>query len=117
MLKFTLLLLITSCSYFISKIDAPLIQEDRIERGPQKATYCPLDHKYTVQLTGTNEQSQTAYIDMSREWKLDFFDHFALWSLMQLSVRPDQSSATSRLQVLIQNEDKSFYFDFFSETP
>ncbi|MFL5783529.1 MAG: hypothetical protein ACJ76H_02895 [Bacteriovoracaceae bacterium] len=117
MLKFTFLLLITSCSYFISKIDAPLIQEDRIERGPLKATYCPLDHKYAVQLIGTNEPSQTAYIDMAREWKLDFFDHFALWSLMQLSVRPDQSSATSRLQVLIQNEDKSFYFDFFSETP
>jgi hypothetical protein len=117
MLKFSLLLLITSCSFFISKIDTPLIQEDNIERGPTKETYCSLDKKYTYQMVGSNEPSQNAYLDMTQNWKLDFFDHFALWSLMQLSVRPDQSSATSRLQVLIQHEDKSYYFDFFSETP
>ncbi len=118
MLKFLILLLITSCSYFISRIDTPLVSENHIERVPGKATYCPIDRKYNIQLVGSNELSQLTYLDLTHNWgKLDFFDHFALWSLLQLSIRPDQSSATSRLQVLIQHEDASYYFDFFSESP
>lgn len=110
------ILLLSSCSFFISKIDTPLINEDRIERGPERTTYCPLDRKFQTQLVGSNEASQHSYLDLSHGWgKIDFFDHFALWSLLQLSIRPDQSSATSRFQVLIQHEEKSFYFDFFSE--
>lgn len=118
MLKLALLLILSSCSFFISKIDTPLVNEDRIARGPVGQTYCPLDQKYNIQLVGSNGPSQNTYLDMVPRWgKLDFFDHFALWSLLQLSIRPDQSSATSRLQVLIQHEGKSFYFDFFSESP
>ncbi len=119
MLKFFVFLLLSSCSFFISRIDTPLVKEDKIERGPGKASYCSLDKKFNIQLVGTNELSQNAYLDMAQKdfGKLDFFDHFALWSLLQLSIRPDQSSATSRLQVLIQHEEKSFYFDFFSENP
>ncbi len=118
MLKFALLLIISSCSFFISKIDTPLVSEDRIENDTGKATYCSLEKKHHIQLVGTNEPSQNIYLDLTHGLgKLDFFDHFALWSLMQLSIRPDQSSATSRLQVLIQHEGKSYYFDFFSENP
>jgi hypothetical protein len=47
--------------------------------------------------------------------KLDHLDHFALWSLAQMSIRPDQSSASSRLQIIIQHRGENFYFDFFSE--
>ncbi|MES2529346.1 MAG: hypothetical protein V4598_19820 [Bdellovibrionota bacterium] len=118
MLKFSLLLILTSCSFFISKIDTPLVSEDRIVKDSGKETYCSLEKKHNIQLVGTNEPSQNIYLDLTHGLgKLDFFDHFALWSLMQLSIRPDQSSATSRLQVLIQHEGKSYYFDFFSESP
>lgn len=92
------------------------MSEDRIERDKGKDTFCSLEKKHNIQLVGTNEPSQNTYLDIAQGLgKLDFFDHFALWSLMQLSIRPDQSSATSRLQVLIQHEGKSYYFDFFSE--
>ncbi len=118
MLKFSLLLILCSCSFFISKIDTPLVSEDRIVKDSGKETYCSLEKKHNIQLVGTNEPSQNIYLDIAHGLgKLDFFDHFALWSLMQLSIRPDQSSATSRLQVLIQHEGKSYYFDFFSESP
>lgn len=118
MSKLLVLFLLSSCSYFISRIDTPLVNEKRIERGPVKATYCPIDRKYSVMLVGSNEPSQNTYLDLTQNLgKQDFFDHFALWSLLQLSVRPDQSSATSRFQVLIQHEGTSYYFDFFSESP
>ncbi len=118
MLKLSLLLLISSCSFFISQIDTPLVNEEKIVKEQEIPTYCPLDKKYQIQLVGTNELSQNAYLDFAHSLgKIDFFDHFALWSLLQLTIRPDQSSATSRLQVLIQHEGKSYYFDFFSENP
>lgn len=118
MFKFVFFLLLSSCSLFIGKIDAPLINEERLEKGPDRMTYCAPERKHQLQLVGSNEASQLTYLDLSSNWgKLDFFDHFALWSLIQLSIRPDQSSATSRFQVLIQHEGQSFYFDFFSEEP
>src|SRR5690606_18319110 len=59
--------------------------------------------------------SQKIYHEVTKEMKLDFVDHFALWNLLQLSIRPDQSSATSRLQVLIRHKKKTQYYDFFSD--
>jgi hypothetical protein len=106
----------TSCTYFIAKIDTPLVTDKQLVHEPTKPTYCPLKKKVSVQLVGSNEQSQNFYLDvLGKKEKLDFFDHFALWSLLQLSIRPDQSSASSRLQALIKHEDMSYYFDFFSE--
>lgn len=118
MLKYLPLLLFVSCSFFVSRIDAPLINEEKIQRAPDKTTFCPTDKKYNFQLVGSNEQSQNSYLELAQKLgKQDFFDHFALWSLLQLAIRPDQSSTTSRYQVLFQYENKSFYFDFFSESP
>lgn len=121
MLKFVLLFFLGSCSFFIDKIDTQLVDSNEIAKKiPSPITYCPVEQPTTIQLVGTNENSQNTYLELSRNLKsqnLDFFDHFALWSLVQLSIRPDQSSATSRFQILFHYKEKSYYFDFFSEKP
>jgi hypothetical protein len=98
MFKFLFLLLITSCSFFIEKIDTPLVRDTEFKKqAPDTPGFCSSDKKIPFQLVGTNDNSQAVY------------------SEIQLSVRPDQSSATSRFQVLLHQDQKSYYFDFFSE--
>lgn len=119
MFKFFSLLLITSCSFFIERIETPLVKDpELLKAAPEISEFCPLDKKVEFQLVGTNDNSQNVYLELTKKLnknQLDFMDHFVLWNLMQLSIRPDQSSPTSRIQILLTHSGKNFYFDFFSE--
>jgi hypothetical protein len=119
MSKFLLLLLLTSCSFFIKRIDTPLVRDtDWTKKIPSRPGFCAFDKRVDFQLVGTNENSQDVYFELTKGMKgqLDFMDHFALWNLLQMSIRPDQTSPTSRYQVLLHEDGKSHYFDFFSES-
>jgi hypothetical protein len=112
------LFLISSCSFFITRIEKPIQKDPKIlAREPEEKNFCPLSNKTHFQLVGSSNNSQVVYSKLHHSLPdLDFLDHFALWSLLQLSIRPDQSSGTSRLQVLINVGEKTHYFDFFSES-
>lgn len=114
-----LLSLFSSCAFFINRIENPIEKDPEImARQPEEPRYCELSQKSGLNLVGPSSNSQVVYGELYRsQKKLDFLDHFALWSLIQLSIRPDQSSPTSRLQVLIHHGEKTHYFDFFSEDP
>ncbi len=113
----SLFLLCSSCSFFISRIETPIMVDEKLARNaPQVQGYCQSEQNPSLQLVGPSGNSQEVYSQLVKTLpNLDFIDHFALWNLIQLSVRPDQSSPTSRLQVLIHQGEKSYYFDFFSE--
>jgi hypothetical protein len=116
MFKLLLLVLISSCSFFIDRIDTPLVKDETLAlKAPNTPGFCAFDKKVDLQLVGTNANSQAVYSEMVKNKQFDFMDHFALWNLLQFSIRPDQSSATSRFQVLLHEGSKSYYFDFFSE--
>lgn len=115
---FLILALLGSCSYFIEKIDTPLVQKSNNTIESSKPTFCSLEQDVKLQLVGSNRIAESTYTDLIGSMggeKLDFLDHFALWTLLQLSIRPDQTSATSRFQVLLSYDGKTHYFDFFSE--
>ena len=114
----SLLFLCSSCSYFIGKIDSPLVDDrDYLKNIPEKSSYCAETQKADLQLVGTEGNAQTVYLSLVQRSseRLDLLDHFALWSLLQLSARPDQSSPTSRFQILLNFRGKTHYFDFLSE--
>ena len=120
MFKYLVLFLsLSSCSFFINNIDTPVVKDSElVQKAPFVPTYCPMDKKVEFQLVGSNDNSEAVYFELVKSLgksHLDFMDHFALWNLLQLTSRPDQSAPTSRIQVLLQNEGKSHYFDFFSE--
>ncbi len=119
MLKVFLLLTLSSCSFFINKIDTELVQEkDYLKNVPETPTFCPLSEKPKLQLINTNANSQGIYQTFSeKQVGLDFLDHFVFWTLIQMSERPDQSSPSARFQVLIKVNSESIYLDFFSEDP
>lgn len=117
--KLLSLFLLSSCTLLVERIDSPLVRNTKsLNKAPDTRGYCPIDKKVDFQLTGTNDNSQAVYMELVKNsGKLDFLDHFALWNLFQLSIRPDQSSASSRFQVILHQQEKSYYFDFFSEEP
>lgn len=117
MYKFFFLLLISSCALLVERIDTPLVRNtEKLNKAPATPGFCSFEKKADFQLIGTNDNSQAVYMELVKNaGKLDFLDHFALWNLFQFAIRPDQSSATSRFQVLLHLNDKSYYFDFFSE--
>lgn len=121
MLKLLLLAFMSGCSFFVNKIDTALVdQKDYLKNIPEIPTFCPLTEKPTLQLVGSSSQAETIFQEFLSDTSLpplDFFDQFALWTLLQLSIRPDQTSPTSRFQVLINWQGKSQYLDFFSEEP
>ena len=118
MLKVFFLLIFTSCSFFIDKIDSGLLNEkDYLKNIPETPTFCPLENKPKLQLVNTNSHSQVVYQEFfEKHPEFDFLDHFALWTLIHLSVRPDQFSPSSRFQILLRISGDSTYLDFFSET-
>jgi hypothetical protein len=113
-----LIALLSSCSFLIGKIDTTVVdQKDYLKNIPETPTFCPLESKPRLQLINTNAHSQQVYLEMIEKLPgLDFLDHLALWTLLQQSVRPDQSSPTSRFQILLRQNGESQYLDFFSET-
>ena len=115
--KLLILLALSSCSFFINKLDTELVKkESYLNNLPEVATYCPMDYRPKVQLINNNSFSQGLYQDFFiKNPQLDFFDHFALWSLLQFAIRPDQSSPSSRYQVILVVKGQNHYFDFFSE--
>lgn len=117
MLKLLLLFILSGCSLFITKIDSSVLDEkEYLKNIPEIPTYCPINQNARIQLINTNAHSQQIYQElMDRLPGMDFLDHFALWTLLQQSVRPDQSSPTSRFQVIFKIEGKSHYLDFYSE--
>jgi hypothetical protein len=114
-----LLLILAGCSYLVKRIDDPITNEKAYRKKiPVVASYCPLETDSPFQLVGTNAHAQQSYRALMSDpaiKKLDQLDHFAIWSLLQFSIRPDQSSPTARLQVLLGKNGSSRYFDFFSE--
>lgn len=118
MSKLLLLFLISSCSFFIKKIDTQLLRDTDLKKKiPTTVGFCSFEKKIDFQLVGSDANSQTVYLDLIKgRTDLDFIDQFVLWNLIQLAARPDQSSATSRFQVLLHQQEQSYYFDFFSES-
>lgn len=120
-MKFNLLLsllLLTSCSFFINRLDSTLLEKKDYQKLiPQLPTYCPLSDKPLFQVIGSNENSHTLFIDFLKTQgaNLDFTDQMIIWTMLQMAIRPDQSSPTARFQIVLPIKGKTQYFDFFSE--
>lgn len=112
-----LLPLLSSCGIFIKKMDSAVVEKSVVFENREKIpTYCPINQKYELGMIGTNKSSQESYQRFTSSIKnISIIDHFIYWSLIQLSLRPDQSSPTARLQTLLTVDGKVYYFDFFSE--
>lgn len=117
MLKSIFLCLLSSCSFFITKIDSDIVnKKNYLKNIPEIPTFCPISAKPKIQLINGNAQSQELFHEFNEKNQgFDFLDRLALWTLIQLTLRPDQSAPSSRFQVALQINGAVQYLDFFSE--
>jgi len=120
-MKFSLLfslILFCGCSILIKNIETPLVKKEDYEKNiPIVKTFCPQETKAHFQLSGSDAKSQETYLTNIQSMRpdFDFIDHLILWSLLQMQLRPDQSSPTARLQIAIRLNGETQYLDFSSE--
>ncbi len=116
--NFLFCLFFSGCAFFVSKIDSEIVNKKNYLRNlPDSPTYCSLNQESKFQLINSNQQSQVLFQEfLDKNPHYDFLDRFAFWTLIQMAIRPDQSSPSSRFQVLIQYKNQGQYFDFFSES-
>lgn len=112
------LFLLSSCAYFVNQFDSNRLSQDIVSlKGENKTLFCPADEK--IQLANSTLENQIAFkrfIDrISKSVSLSFHDQVALWSLVQMNLRPDQVSPSSKLQVFLKTGSSYKYYHFYSK--
>ncbi|MCO4755021.1 MAG: hypothetical protein KC478_11110, partial [Bacteriovoracaceae bacterium] len=111
-----LLFLTSGCAYFVNTLDKNrLSQELSTYRPSDKKLYC--EEPASMQLVNSNKESQKAFKSFLRTSKnrFSFADKVVLWSLIQMNLRPDLASPTSKLQLFVESKDGFDYFHFYSK--
>lgn len=107
-------LLITSCSFFSSKIDtlAESKSGSSQEAQSKKINFC--SEQSRLQYLSEDEATQKFYkqIEPVFNRKISFIQKGIMMALLELNRRPDKLSPSSRLQVYIRYEGTTYYFDF-----
>ncbi len=115
-LFFTLFLL-SSCSLFLNNFENDVLEQNDIQPLSQtKTVYCPNAPQDTI-ISETAESANNfnrflKKIEKSK--KLKFIDKAVLWSLLQMNLRPDLSSPTAKLQVVIKIKHKEEYLNSYA---
>ena len=112
---FFLILSLSSCSYLTKKIE--LLNEnpkDKPTNISNKLNYCPMKSK--LQYISEDEYSLKFYKNLHphlfENKNLSFIEKSIMFSLLEMSRRPDEASPYSRLQVYLKHNGKSYYYDF-----
>lgn len=112
-----LLIFLSSCSLFIENYEKDILEKNNIipKNKTEKIT-CPTPPSFS--LISENEKSQESFYQFIKnsKKKLQYIDKVVLWSLLQLNLRPDQSSPTAKAQVLLFYNNKQTYYNAYSKT-
>ena len=111
--------LASSCSYLIKSYDEDIINQKGIKPLDETSkTYCA--ERSNLILVNDNEHSQKVFsqyiVNLEKKRLLSFIDKVVLWSFAQMNLRPDLSSPTSKLQILIKTNKEDKYFLSYSES-
>ena len=117
-LIFLFLLILQSCAYFVNTFDENRLAQDIIAYRPgEKKLFC--EENASVQLVNSDKVIQEVFeafiTQVEKGARLKFVDKAVLWSMVQMNMRPDQVSPTSKLQILIKSGKEFDYLHFFSK--
>jgi len=114
----TTLFSLTSCSYFLGNFEKDIFDKNKITPiSLTQKTICDGTPKYMA--ISENEQANQDFKKfinrLDDQKKLSFVDQVVLWSLLQMNFRPDLSSPTAKLQMIITYGGKETYLNSFHE--
>lgn len=121
MTKLALLILLSSCSAFIDRLDKNLLNSKQEKYfGNVKEVTCK-EKKAPVQLMNSNQKSQEIFLntlnDSLKNYKFTFVEKLVVWTLFQFNLRPDIQSPSSKLQTVVYYKNKDNYYHFYSKDP
>lgn len=117
-MKYSLFLLLFSCSFFIDRFDKDLLEEKGIAtKSTMKQTHCEIIQKniYLAENKNSIDQYKILKDNLAKRIPLSFIDQVVLWSFVQMNVRPDLSSPTSKYQVFLRIDDEDYFYNSFSK--
>ncbi len=93
-----------------------LTEKDISPIDKTEQTYCPIIQNKILINESKNSQDvfEKLISKVSVKKPLSFIDKVVLWSLLQINLRPDQNSPTSKLQFALNYNQKEYYFNVFS---
>ncbi len=110
-------LIAASCSFFIDSYDENFTRNEKIKPLDQTSvTYCkkPSSRIYL----NDNKESQIMFSlfmkNLEKKRVLSYIDKVVLWSFVQMNIRPDLSSPSAKLQVLLNLDNKEYYFNSYA---
>ncbi len=114
-----LLFILMGCTSVFKKLDIdtpPSLKKAPLSLTP--ITMCAGPSIKSTQLIGTNPLAQRGFKDFLKNIlpvQLDFKEQIVIWTIIQMNVRPDLASPTSRLQFLIKSNNQTRYFDYSAD--
>ncbi|MBT4790589.1 MAG: hypothetical protein HON90_03380 [Halobacteriovoraceae bacterium] len=118
-LQFFLFLSLFSCSLIIDNFEEDILTQNKIT--PLNTTSqisCPTNSSHM--LISENKDSQLSFNKFikktSNKFPFSFVDEAVMWSLVQMNLRPDLSSPSAKLQLLIKINDKEEYINSYETT-
>ena len=117
---FVTLLSLSSCTFFLKKIDDTFNNaETKLTFKKNLNSYCK--NSASFELISDNEKNQEQFDlflqTINKKYKISFIDHVVLWALIQMNLRPDQSSPTSKLTVFLKVYNKESNYTFYGINP
>ena len=115
LISFLSLLIISSCANFINQIDDDLLTQKSIpyKKITNKITYCKKEPNFT--LISESKDSQKVFSKFIKDYKFNYADKVALWTFVQMNLRPDLSGPNSNLQIFLKYNGRQDYYHFFSK--
>lgn len=111
---------LTSCTLFLKRVDEDFSgHKSNLTFRTDTKTYC--QGSTYMQLVSESEKNQVEFHnfinDVKKIVQLGFVDQLVLWSLIQMNVRPDQASPTSKLSLLINDNGQEVFYTFYGMGP
>ena len=116
LLIFSMLSIFSGCTYFSKKFES-MAQENIDSSRPlstKKINYCPANSK--LQYISEDEYTSKFYAQLHPQIfenkNFSFVKKFVVFSLLEMSRRPDIASPFSRFQFYLRVNGKNYYYDF-----
>ena len=111
-------LILSSCSLFIQNFEGDILEANNVKPlSLSSKIICEIVDEDI--LISENKAAQKSFnmflLKIKSKGPLKFVDKAVLWSLLQMNLRPDLSSPTSKLQIMVKINNNFEYFNSYAE--
>ena len=106
----------TSCGFILQNMDKDILKENKIiPKTTLDKTSCDIIQKNII--VSDNKKANESFKNFlnSNKVRFSYIEKVVLWSLLQMNLRPDLSSPTAKLQMIIKIDAEEKYYNSFTK--